>query len=563
MGIDVYRSPKPLIHLGLLAILALLLVFPLNTAAQDETPSPSAPPADRPLIFIRSSWVEPAVIAPGQMFRLFLELHNVGDTSARNIVISIAAANFVPELSSSVKTVGSLQPNEHATVWQELRVAPNVESGAYPVTVGINYGDELGFDYSGTETVGVKVLAPTPTAKPQAGRPQIVIESFASEPQPVAGGMFTLTLTLHNSGTGAARNVLLTHGAPSSFAVVGTGNVTAVGNIGWQQTVAVAIPLTVDGAAKAGTNLHPVTLDYDNAVGEHVQSVQNIAIQVGQGGSVPGTQEPLVVIESYATDPESLTPGQPFTLTMRVLNVAPVDAQRVMLTLGKQADASKSAAIAPLGTGNVRYLPELKAGAQAEVVSRFIVDGAADVGVHVMTVGLEFSGSGEKPLTRNEQISLVVRVQPQLLFNFYRPVPTALVGQPIDLPIEILNVGRTQVASNEAELVSTELAIETAKAYIGPLDSGIPFTLDGRATADSPGEKHFTIRVHYIDDFNQPQVFEGERTVMVEAPPEADGPGSIPGSGDQPAPGSDSASEQPQRPWLIRLLRGLFGLGSS
>ncbi len=553
-----YRSSNPLMNLGLLFVLAWLVVFPPAAAAQGETPQPPAS-ADRPLIFIRSSWVEPAVVAPGQLCRLFLELHNVGDASASNIVVSIAGTSFVPELSSSVKTVGSLQRDEHATVWQDLRAAPNVESGAYPVTVHVTYTNEDGYEYAGDETVGIKVLAPTPTVRPQAGKPQIVIESFTAEPQPVPGGTFTLTLTLHNSGTGAARNVSLTHGAPSNFAVLGTGNVTSAGNIGWQQTVAVAIPLTIDPSTKAGANLHPLTLDYDNAAGEHVQSAQNIAIQVGQGEAAPATPEPLVVIESYAAEPEPLTPGQPFTLTLRVLNVGAADAQRVMLTLGKQSDASKSAPIAPLGTGNVRYLPELKAGAQAEVVNRFIVDGTADAGVYVMTIELEFSGSGEKPFTRDEQISLVVEVLPQLLFNFYRPMPPAVVEQPIDLPIEILNVGRKQVASNEAELVSTELAVETPKIYVGPLDSGIPFTWDARATADSPGEKRFTIRVHYIDDFNQPQVFEGERMITIEAAPEVD-PVGPDGQG---APGDGSTPEQPQRPWLIRLLRGLFGLGSS
>ena len=166
--------------------------------------------------------------------------------------------------------------------------------------------------------------------------------------------------------------------------MLGTGSVTPVGNIGWQQTVAVAIPLTVDRAAKAGVNLHPITLDYDNAAGEHVQSAQNVAIPVGQGEAAPATPEPLVVIESYVTEPEPLTPGKPFTLTLRVLNVGAADAQRVMLTLGKQGDASKTAPIAPLGTGNVRYLPELKAGTQAEVVNQFIVDGAAEAGVYVI-----------------------------------------------------------------------------------------------------------------------------------------------------------------------------------
>ena len=110
-----------MLNLGLLIVLALLIFLPPAATARDETPQPPAS-AERPLIFIRSSWVEPAVLAPGQIGRLYLELHNVGEASARNVVVSIAGANFVPELSSSVKTVGSLQPNEHATVWQELRV---------------------------------------------------------------------------------------------------------------------------------------------------------------------------------------------------------------------------------------------------------------------------------------------------------------------------------------------------------------------------------------------------------------------------------------------------------
>ena len=101
------RSFKPLLNQGLLFVLALLVVLPPAAAAQDETPQPPAS-AERPLIFIRSSWVEPAVVAPGQLCRLYLELHNVGDASASNIVVSIAGTNFVPELSSSVKTVGSL-----------------------------------------------------------------------------------------------------------------------------------------------------------------------------------------------------------------------------------------------------------------------------------------------------------------------------------------------------------------------------------------------------------------------------------------------------------------------
>ena len=52
--------------------------------------------------------------------------------------------------------------------------------------------------------------------------------------------------------------------------------------------------------------------------------------------------------------------------------------------VGQAGRRQQDAPIAPLGTGNVRYLPELGAGAQAEVVNQFIVDGAAEAGVYVI-----------------------------------------------------------------------------------------------------------------------------------------------------------------------------------
>ncbi len=548
-----------------LGLVLLLLSCPTGALAQDDTTLPTAtpaPPPQRPLIFVRSSWTEPGEVAAGGMGRLYLELHNMGDADATKIIISLSGANFVPELTSSVKLVSRLHPDEHGKVWQELRSTPGLEGGVYPITVQIKYEDDYGRAYDSTEVVGIKVrAAPTPTPAPKAGRPQLVIESFSTDPaKPVAGQVFTLTLTLHNSGTGAARNILLTNGVPSAFAPLGTGNVVSIGNIGWQETIQVAFQLVVDQTAKAGTNLHPITLEWDNWGGEHYDKAQNVAILLDQGAAVSQAAEPLLVIDSYRVEPEVLPPGQPFTLTLTVTNVGTVAAGRTTLTLGGQSDPAKNASFAPLGTGNVKYLAAVEAGAVTDVVTRFIVDGAATPGVYVMTVGFDYFGSAEKSLTRSEQISLVVKVRPQLLFNFYRTVGPVMVGQPIGLPIEILNAGRNRVNSSEVEIVSEDLTVETPRTYIGPLDAGGSTTLDGMAVADSPGEKRFTVRVFYIDDFNEPQVFEGEKVIQVED----SGVDSKPdGSAGDAGPGVvDGGQETPQRPWLLRVLRGLLGLGS-
>ena len=267
------------------------------------------------------------MLAPGQIGRLYLELHNVGEASARNVVVSIAGANFVPELSSSVKTVGSLQPNEHATVWQELRVVPNVESGAHPVTVSLSYTDETGSPYTGNETVGITVLAPTPTVKPQAGKPQIVIESFTAEPPPVTGGTFTLTLTLHNSGTGAAHEHRADARRAQQLRCARHGQRDTRGEHRLAANGRGGDPTDRRSGRQGRRQLashHPgLRQRRGRARAERTERRH----PGGQGEAAPATPEPLVVIESYVTEPEPLTPGKPFTLTLRVLNVGAADAR--------------------------------------------------------------------------------------------------------------------------------------------------------------------------------------------------------------------------------------------
>ena len=129
-----------------------------------------------------------------------------------------------------------------------------------------------------------------------------------------------------------------------------------------------------------------------------------------------------------------------------------------------------------------------------------------------------------------------------------------------DLPIEIFNVGRNRVNSTSAEVVSEDVDMMSEPVYIGPLDAGTSVTVDAQATASTPGPAQITVRVHYIDDFNQPQVFEGTLEVEIE---EGLNPPANGGPTDGSAPVDGPGAERPPRPWWQRLLRGLVGLGSA
>ncbi len=536
--------------------------------AQTSTPPPST---ERPVIFIRSFHTEPAVVQADQTFRLVLELHNVGSASASNIIISIGSENFAPQGSSSVKTLSGLAVDEHGWVWQDLRGNPDLKGGAYAMAIAISYQDDNGVPYSSNETVGINVAAapptPTPTAQPKPGIPQLVIEKVATDPTAIiAGEPFTLTFEVRNTGTGAARRTLVTVSSENkNFAPTVGSNVVSVGDIGFNKTRPVALRLVADTDTTPGLHTLQLDLDFINWGDEKFSSQQVIAVTVG-GVSTGKASAPqaLPIIESYVSEPLRPSPGQPLTLRLNIRNVGTSTARRLNITFGTASTGGTSAVtvFAPLGTGNVRVVPELAVNDQITVEMQFIVSGSAAAGTYVVPIEFSYDGPTDKALERTEQITLLVSVAPQLRVSFYRPVGQPVPGAPIDLPIEIINQGRNTVGITTVELGPVDgLEYQNASAYIGSLDSGQSGTLDAQATAAQGGEYTIEVIIKYIDDFNQNQVYTATLPISVLNMGEPGGP-----DGNGGADGGNGGGEPPpareQRPFWQRLFLGLFGLGS-
>lgn len=566
---SICQPMRRLLHRAAAILFVSLLCLALAPArparAQTGTPPPTN---ERPLIFIRSFRTEPATVQADQTFRLVLELHNVGAAGAGNIIISIASDNFAPQGSSSVKTVNSLAPDEHGWVWQDLRGNPDLKGGTYAIAISLAYQSADGYPFTSNETVGIVVAAapptPTPTVQPKPGIPQLVIENVVTDPALVnAGEPFTLTFEVRNTGTGAARRTLATVSSEEkNFAPTVGSNVVSVGDVGIGKTRPVALQLAADADTTPGLHTLQLQLDFINWGDEKFISEQVVAVRIGgDGPGKPATPQALPIIESYTSEPLRPSPGQPLKLTLNIRNVGTSDARRLNITFGTASTGGTSAVtvFAPLGTGNVRVVPLLGADEMVAVEMQFIVSGSASAGTYVVPIEFSYDGPSDKPLERTEQITLLVSVAPQLRISFYRPVGQPLPGAPIELPIEIINQGRSAVGITTVELTATaELQIENGSAYIGSLDSGQSGTLDAQAIAAQGGEYSISVIVKYIDDFNQNQVYTATLPLTVlnmDGPPVEPPPDGGPDGGDIPP-------ARVQRPILQRLLLGLLGLGS-
>jgi hypothetical protein len=128
----------------------------------------------------------------------------------------------------------------------------------------------------------------------------------------------------------------------------------------------------------------------------------------------------------------------------------------------------------------------------------------------------------------------------------------ATVGVPLELPVEVTNIGRTLVNVSTLEMTSEQLEIQDGSLYLGPLDGGTSGSIEATGMAQEGGTAEVQVAVYYLDDFEQSRVVTKTLTVEVEEPVVV------------PEPGEDEDQEEEKGFWdkLLRVLRGLVGLGS-
>jgi len=522
------------------AALSIVSATPTPGPTAIPTPKPTTVPG-RPILTIRNFTVEPSRVVVGREFLVTIEIYNTGSRAGENTIATFPGGTFLP-VGETGHLLWQLHINHTAVVTQRMRVPNGLSSGSYNLQVNLSANDYEGNHYDYPETIAVEVIG---VGK---GRPQLVIEAAQTEPALLGpGDAFSLTIRLANRGSRTATQVVAGVASPDLAVPAGGSNVVAIDHIGIEQEVTATLPLVLGDVTQAGRLNLEVALDCSDYEGGSYTARQSVGLEV----STALADRPQLVVDSYHTTPDSLAPGDTFTLTLAVSNVGGGEARRLTLTLGGEGGSGMNP-FAPLDSSNVKFIPQLAAGATVEVTQRLVVDGGAEAGAYSVPVALAFDDARGTRHTDSQLISLLVRRRPHLQIGFYRPVEMASIDVPIRLPVEVTNIGRTLINVSTMELSSTQLEISEGSMYLGPLDGGTSGSLEATAVAKEGGTAEVLVTVNYLDDFEQPQVVTKTLTVEVEKPveisPEAE----------------EEAQEQEEGFWdkVLRFLRGLVGLGS-
>lgn len=436
---------------------------------------------------------------------------------------------------------------------QRFRVPASMTNGIHQVEVQLSANDWEGNHYDYPATIPVEVIGASTGAAP-TGKPKVLVEGATTTPSIITPGMpFSLTLVLANRGSRTAVNVMV-HADPATAIPAFGGNVVSTDVLRIDNLVTVTLPLLLKPVKEGGRQGLTIALEYSDYSGGGYSDQQTVGVDIDTSLA----NRPQLLISAYHTEPESISPGDSFTLTLELANVGGGDAQRITLALGGE-EGENLGAFVPIEGSNVSFVPSVVAGQTTVIAMRLMVAGNAETKAHNLPVALAYdteTGTREKDTQR---VSLMVFRRPQFKVSFYRPLEgTAMAGQPFALPIEVVNSGtaRFNIPTLEATGEGLEFMGESS-TYVGNLDPGGSWTLDAMAMPLSSGSVDVVVNVYYVDDLNQTQIFSQTLAVEVMEMPQDGGMEGPFGPEELPEEAPETLMQK-----VLRFIKGFLGLGS-
>jgi len=278
---------------------------------------------------------------------------------------------------------------------------------------------------------------PTPKPTPPPGRPILTIRNYKVEPPQVrAGTEFTVHIEIYNNGSRAGENTM---------AVFPGGMFVPVGEPGhmiWQlhinHTAVVSQKLRAPAELSSGVHQMQVNLSANDWAGDHYEYPQTVPVEVI--GKPVYTGRPEVTVEGAHTSPSILTPGAPFTLTLRLANRGSRTAINVL------ARCTSEDLVIPAAASDTVSTAKIGIEETVTVTLPLHLHDTASGGRKPLALALTFSDYEGSAYAAQQNVGIDVndslRGQPQLLIEQYHTTPDFVSpGDSLTLTLRITNVG--------------------------------------------------------------------------------------------------------------------------
>jgi len=292
-------------------------------------------------------YASPQQLVCGRENALTISVTNVGSVALSYVTLSLTPPSQLVfrDLDGKVY-LGDLAPQETKTVKLTAYVSPT-SSGLVQVPLTISYVDPYGNSRSESRALGFTLLTPP--------SPSISIEVSARTL--VAGSINNLTLTITNNNEYAMRScsLVISFSGGSALAMLTPNNVF-LGSVKAGDKVSVPISLYVPASSGDFVNMVATISYYDegNAYAQYSQSLGLLVLS-----------PPDVRVTNYVVLPQTVSPGQPFSITLTLTNLGIGPAYNVY------ASIRASESFTPI-TGTQVYVGNLQSGSSTTITFSFM-----------------------------------------------------------------------------------------------------------------------------------------------------------------------------------------------
>lgn len=258
----------------------------------------------KPVILIQNCAITPSEVSGGEQATVKVSMTNVGNYDAKNIRVALTPESESIALRGDLNArfFDALPIKGELDVDFDLSIAPGATEGAAIVAVQISYEDKYGGAYTeeGKYTIGVT-------------QPKIEITNCEYSEIVNGGDGFTATLTVSNTGTRDAKNVVIRYAAEDdTIRHKGVEDHQTIESLKKGESTTVTFELRALPSALEGKHTFRFDCLYKDAK---------------NGGAYEnGTEYPLTVVQKASLGydevrlPESIVSGESFTLPVCVYN---------------------------------------------------------------------------------------------------------------------------------------------------------------------------------------------------------------------------------------------------
>lgn len=258
----------------------------------------------KPVILIQNCMITPTEVSGGERASVAVSMSNVGNYDAKNIRVSLIPESDTIALRGDLnaKFFDALPIKGKLDADFDLGIAPGATECAAVFTVQISYEDRYGGSYTeeGKYTINVT-------------QPKIEIVDCEYSEVVNGGDGFTVTLTVKNSGTRDAKNVVVQYvSGDDSICHKGVQDHQTIERLEKGESTTVTFDLRALPSAMEGKHTFRFNCSYKDAA--------------NSGSYENGVDYPLTVVQKASLGydevrlPESITSGESFTLPVCVYN---------------------------------------------------------------------------------------------------------------------------------------------------------------------------------------------------------------------------------------------------